>query len=198
MSSPNLPPRDAIRCAAAGLFVRDGYAATTVRAIAAAAGVDPALVIRHFGSKEALFLATVPASGDLPRILAGPLDSIGRELVRFVLDGAQTAAAGAFRALLTASDRPEIKERLRASMYDVFVGPLAGRIAGAYPEVRTRLVAAQFAGLINACWLVADPVLTAAERQVLVELYGDAIQRLVDSADPPPRGVPKEEDTEQA
>ena len=191
MPSPNLPPRDAIRCAAAGLFVRDGYAATTVRAIASAAGVDPALVIRHFGSKEALFLATVPASGDLPGILAGPLDSLGRELVRFVLDGAKTAASGVYRAMLTASDRPEIRDRLRATMYDVFVGPLAGRIGGTYPELRARLVAAQFAGLINAYWLVADPVLTGADRQVLVELYGDAIQRLVDSADPPPRAVPQ-------
>jgi len=43
-----------IRDAAITLFAEDGVAATSVRAIAAAAGVSPALVIHHFGSKDAL------------------------------------------------------------------------------------------------------------------------------------------------
>ncbi|GAA4600386.1 AcrR family transcriptional regulator [Actinoplanes octamycinicus] len=186
MPAQNLPPRDAIRRAAGDLFVRDGYGATTVRAIAAAAGCDPALVIRHFGSKEGLFLATVSVSGDLTGILTGPLESIGRELVRYVLNGAGSPVAGVYRALLSASDRPEIKERLRASMHDVFVGPLAERIGGARPELRARLAAAQFAGLINACWLVGDPVLAQADHDAVISLYGDAIQRLLTCEDPPP------------
>ncbi|GIE85139.1 TetR family transcriptional regulator [Actinoplanes regularis] len=187
MPPQNLPPRDAIRLAAGELFVRDGYGATTVRAIAAAAGCDPALVIRHFGSKEGLFLATVSVSGDLTRILAGPLESIGRELVRYVLDGADSPVSGVYRALLSASDRPEIKERLRASMHDVFVSPLAERVGGACPELRARLAAAQFAGLINAYWLVGDPVLGGAEHDTVVELYGEAIQSLLSGEDPTPR-----------
>ncbi|GIF04367.1 TetR/AcrR family transcriptional regulator [Actinoplanes siamensis] len=184
MPPQNLPPRDAIRRAAGELFVRDGYAATTVRAIAAAAGCDPALVIRHFGSKEGLFLATVSVSGDLSTILAGPLESIGRELVRYVLEGAESPVAGVYRAMLSASDRPEIKERLRASIHDVFVGPLAERVGGAYPELRARLAAAQFAGLINAFWLVGDPALVRGERTAIITLYGDAIQRLLTCEDP--------------
>ncbi|MEU4428881.1 TetR family transcriptional regulator [Actinoplanes sp. NPDC024001] len=184
MAQQNPPSRDAIRCAATELFVRDGYAATTVRAIAATAGCDPALVIRHFGSKEGLFLATVPAFTELPRILAGPIETLGRELVRFVLGASESRVAGVYRAMLSASDRPEIKERLRASMHDVFVGPLADRIGGTHPELRARLAAAQFAGLINAYWLVADPVLRSADRQAIVGLYGDAIQRLLDSDAP--------------
>ncbi|MEV6349257.1 TetR family transcriptional regulator [Actinoplanes sp. NPDC051851] len=184
MPPQNLPPRDAIRRAAGELFVRDGYGATTVRAIAAAAGCDPALVIRHFGSKEGLFLAILPVSGSLTQILAGPLDSIGRELVRYVLEGAESPLAGVYRAMVSASDRPEIKDRLRASIHDVFVGPLAERVGGTYPELRARLAAAQFAGLINACWLVADPVLVCAESDAVVTLYGDAIQRLLTSPDP--------------
>jgi AcrR family transcriptional regulator len=159
-----------------------------VRAIAAAAGCDPALVIRHFGSKEGLFLATVSISGDLTGILAGPLESIGRELVRYVLDGAQSPVAGVYRALLGASDRPEIKDRLRASVHDAFVGPLAERIGGGYPELRARLAAAQFAGLVNAYWLVGDRVLACAEHEAVVTLYGDAIQRLLTCDDPSPAG----------
>lgn len=46
-----------IRDAAITLFAHDGVAATSVRAIAAQAGVSPALVIHHFGSKDALRVA---------------------------------------------------------------------------------------------------------------------------------------------
>ena len=49
--------RARIRDAAIAKFAEDGVAATSVRAIAAAAGVSPALVIHHFGSKDALRVA---------------------------------------------------------------------------------------------------------------------------------------------
>jgi TetR/AcrR family transcriptional regulator, regulator of cefoperazone and chloramphenicol sensitivity len=44
----------AIRIAAMELFAERGYAEVTVRQIASAAGVSPALVIHHYGSKENL------------------------------------------------------------------------------------------------------------------------------------------------
>lgn len=50
----DLTPAARIRDAAITLFGRDGFAATSVRAIAAAAGVSPALVLHHFGSKDEL------------------------------------------------------------------------------------------------------------------------------------------------
>lgn len=46
--------RARIRDAAIGRFAADGVPATSVRAIAADAGVSAALVIHHFGSKQAL------------------------------------------------------------------------------------------------------------------------------------------------
>jgi AcrR family transcriptional regulator len=44
----------AIRFAALELFAERGYSGVTIRQIAAAAGVSPALVIHHYGSKEKL------------------------------------------------------------------------------------------------------------------------------------------------
>lgn len=41
--------------AARGLFLERGYRGTTVRAVAAAAGVDSALISYHFGNKQGLF-----------------------------------------------------------------------------------------------------------------------------------------------
>ena len=46
----------AICAAARRQFAERGFDRTTVRSVAAEAGVDPALVIHHFGSKQRLFL----------------------------------------------------------------------------------------------------------------------------------------------
>ncbi|MCF2525719.1 TetR/AcrR family transcriptional regulator [Yinghuangia soli] len=51
----NPPTRAQIADAARGLFLEHGYRRTTLRAIAAAAGVDQALIKYHFGSKQQLF-----------------------------------------------------------------------------------------------------------------------------------------------
>jgi AcrR family transcriptional regulator len=54
---PDLTARARIRDVAIARFAADGVARTTVRAIAADAGVSPALVIHHYGSKDALRVA---------------------------------------------------------------------------------------------------------------------------------------------
>lgn len=41
------------------MFARQGYEATSVREISRVAGVDPALMVHHFGSKEGLWIAVV-------------------------------------------------------------------------------------------------------------------------------------------
>jgi AcrR family transcriptional regulator len=53
-SAPDATAFSRIRDAAITLFAAQGYAATTVRQIAAAAEVSPALVIHHFGDKDGL------------------------------------------------------------------------------------------------------------------------------------------------
>ena len=54
-----------ILSAARSLFAGTGYAATTLRAVANKAGVDPALILHHFGSKDALMnQAIYEAIGD--------------------------------------------------------------------------------------------------------------------------------------
>lgn len=57
--------RDEIVAIAIGLFVRDGFEATTVEAIAEAAGCSPRTFYRYFGSKEDVMFH------DLPKVIAG-------------------------------------------------------------------------------------------------------------------------------
>ncbi len=58
--------REALLTAARGRFVRLGYDRTTLRDVAADAGVNLALVKRYFGSKEGLFKAALETT---PRFL---------------------------------------------------------------------------------------------------------------------------------
>jgi len=62
-----------ILSAARRRFATEGYEGTTLRAVAAEVGVDAALVIRYFGSKEDLFAAAAEFA-----IVAGPLDCRSR------------------------------------------------------------------------------------------------------------------------
>jgi len=73
----DLTARARIREAALELFARDGFEATSVRAIASAAGVSPALVMHHFGSKDDL-RAAVDAS--LVATFEGRLQEIPHDL----------------------------------------------------------------------------------------------------------------------
>lgn len=54
MRSADLAAPERIRHAALARFAEEGYAASSVRTIAADAGVSPALILHHFGSKEGL------------------------------------------------------------------------------------------------------------------------------------------------
>ena len=58
--------RAAILAAAREQFAAGGYQAATIRAIAAAAGIDPAMVMRYYGNKEGLFAAAAEFDLRLP------------------------------------------------------------------------------------------------------------------------------------
>ncbi|MFI5429411.1 TetR/AcrR family transcriptional regulator [Aeromicrobium sp. UC242_57] len=66
--------RDLIAASAKRLFEAHGFSGTSVRAIAAEAGADPSLVIRHFGSKQALFLEVLGLDEYVRPPIDGPLD----------------------------------------------------------------------------------------------------------------------------
>ena len=81
--------REQIAVAARSLFADLGYERATFRAIGAAAGVDPALVVHFYGSKEDLFreVMTLPpeVSDALVAIADAPRDELGRRLAQLVV-----------------------------------------------------------------------------------------------------------------
>ena len=170
--------RGAISAAAAAMFRERGFARSPVRDIAAAAQTDPALVIRHFGSKELLFLETMHLTLDAEPLLDVPLEDLGERLVALLLT-LDEPRRGVVQALVRSSSEPQIAERLRATHEAAFVGPLRARLAGPDAEARARLAAAVVGGLLYALWVVGDEVLLATPPAELAERYGAVLQPLL-------------------
>ena len=68
--------RAEVLAAARASFAEKGFRGTTIRAVAASAGVDPALVHHYFGSKDDLFLAALQMPVD-PREVLAPVVALG-------------------------------------------------------------------------------------------------------------------------
>ncbi|MCP2245842.1 TetR family transcriptional regulator [Lentzea aerocolonigenes] len=95
----DLTARARIRDAALARFGADGVAGTSVRAVAADAGVSAALVLHHFGSKDGLrqacdeyALEGVDSEADLAEVLQAATP-VRRYLARSLLDGTESASA---------------------------------------------------------------------------------------------------------
>ncbi|WP_305094353.1 TetR family transcriptional regulator [Prescottella sp. R16] len=177
--------REAVQAAAAELFAEQGFAGTGVRDIARRAGVDPALVIRYFGSKEKLFVRTMTMSDAFVEVVQGPLDDLGRELVDFVVRRTRRRQihppSAIYAALVRASDRPAVREHLQEAIEQMIIEPLVPRLAGDDAGLRAHLLAAQLSGLMTALYVVESPWLLDAPIDGIVERYGAALQVLVDS-----------------
>jgi AcrR family transcriptional regulator len=170
-------------------FAARGFDATSVRAIASDAGVDPALVHHYFGSKEQLFVAAMDLAVDptfeLARIMAADSATIGQNLVRLQL--AAWGAEGGRESML-ALVRSATSNEAAAAMLREFLGSaLLSRMDPAFggaPDARLRAEAAasHLVGLAFARYVVRLPALAEAPDDELVRLVGAAVQTYFDGA----------------
>lgn len=175
--------RERIIAAAVDEFGEQGYEASTIRAIAARAGVDSALVHHYFGTKADLFADAVgiPLRPDIdvPGILAGPRSDVGERLIRYVLEAFEKPDVRRRGVMLI---RTAIGSKLTTPLLAGFLSrELIARIARALDvddaELRASLVASQIAGVLIARYVVKLPALAAAPVDELVARVGPTVQR---------------------
>lgn len=169
--------------AAAARFAADGYERTTVRAVAADAGVDPALVHRFFGTKEQVFVAALRlplAPGELVAALtAGPDEDLGGRVVRTFLDVWDRPEASArLHAVLRSALTDERAERmLREFLLEALLVPLAEHAAPDQVRLRAGLVGSQLVGLATLRFVLAVEPLASAPPATLEAALGPTLQR---------------------
>lgn len=174
--------REKILGAARAQFARHGYDGATVRGIAAAARVDPKLVLHYFESKDGVFKAAIefpinPAE-EIPRLLRPGLDDLGARLVRFFVDvwdsPSGTRAHAVIRSMVTS-------DSAAALMRDFVRREILARLAEAleldHPQVRASLAASQLIGLAMLRYVVKVEPLASAPPAKLASWIGPTLQR---------------------
>ncbi|MGO4690889.1 TetR/AcrR family transcriptional regulator [Glaciibacter sp. 2TAF33] len=174
--------RATILKAAADEFAERGYEASSLRAIARRAGVDPALVHHYFEDKRDLFAETIhaPFRPDrvVPGILAGPRDQVGESVARYVLTELASPAAQKRIALVlrTAIGHNPATRMLREFLVREVLHRIAEGVGGPDADLRAALAASQVVGLIMTRYVLKIEPIASAPVDELVARLGPVLQ----------------------
>ena len=166
-------------------FAEHGWAGTTLRAVARAADVDPALVYHYFGSKEGLLdAATNPPQKwleSVAKVWTTPIDQLGAALITLLLASwADDEIGPTLRAILqTAAHEPSTREKLRR----IVEGSLMGVSELGSDEhdrlVRSGLISSQMMGfaLMRYVWKI-EPIASMTDDEAIAAIAPN-LQRYV-------------------
>ncbi len=145
--------RNVILAAARHTFAEAGYDKTSVREVAAAAGVDPAMIRHYFGSKAELFRATMgwPFEPEqiADRILGGERDGIGERLTRVFFEAWEypDSQAPLLAILRGAATHDESANLVRQFIQGQVYQHIAAGVGGHDAQLRIDLAMAQLLGI---------------------------------------------------
>jgi AcrR family transcriptional regulator len=180
---------EAIVEAARAQFAEHGYRGATIRAIAAKAGVDPALVHHFYGTKEELFAAAMQLGIVPSQVIGAALEAgrgtpaIGEHIIRTALglwesDGLKDTFLGLFRSAATSESAAVM---LREFLAESILGTIARvtQVSGSPAEVQYRvaLVASQMIGLAITRLVLKLPAIADASIDELAASIGPTLER---------------------
>ncbi|MFD4460756.1 TetR family transcriptional regulator [Nocardia sp. NPDC058480] len=179
----NADTKMAILDAARVRFAGAGFDKTSIRAIAADADVDPALVHHYFGNKQQLFAAVVdfPVDPDttLRAVDAAPIEELGHTIVRAVVTVWDSPAGPGIVAMVRSIFAGGDQNLARSFLLQVVLERVRVRIATPDDDGRARvsLAAAQMVGVLTARKIIALEPLASMPIDAVVEAVGPAVQR---------------------
>jgi AcrR family transcriptional regulator len=183
--------RRAILGAARATFAARGYERTTIRAVAARAGVDASMVMRYFRSKAGLFTAAVTMDLQVPDLRSVPASRRGELLVRhFISRWEDPAHDDELIALLRAGVTSEtVAGRLQAVLGELVTEPIAALADGRAAE-RGTLIAAQLLGLALCRYILRFEPLASLPADDVVAAVAPSVQRYLTRPGLPPSARP--------
>jgi AcrR family transcriptional regulator len=172
-----------ILAAARASFAELGYDRTSVRSIAAKAGVDPALVHRFFGSKDDLLTAALTVAMNpgerIPELMEGDPGELGDRLIRYFFSvweepPSREILIGLLRSAAT-------NERAAKLLREFFGGEVLARVAAplglADAQLRAALVSSQLVGLALLRYIIGIEPVASASAETLTAAYAPTLQR---------------------
>ena len=172
-----------ILSAARRRFAAEGYEGTTLRAVAADVGVDAALVIRYFGSKQDLFAAAAEFAIELPDLSnVDPDDVAGMLLPRFFAVWEEDET---FVALLRAAMTSQIAADTLRRVFAQQVAPKLITATPDHPVQRIGLMGAFVIGLATTRYVLVNPPIANLSRDELCRWAAPVIRQLLVGPAPP-------------
>jgi AcrR family transcriptional regulator len=171
----------AILEAARELFADVGFERTTIRGVAGRAGVDPALVMQYYGSKDGLFQAAAQWFAERKELTTASREDLPAAALRDLLGGMEDpqtrrAAEAVLRSCLT-------HESARTVMRDVVMAEKHARVAatigGPDAELRAGLLGAVMIGTTIARYLLEIPAVAAASPEDIERVLEPVLKSLV-------------------
>jgi AcrR family transcriptional regulator len=175
--------RERILTSARELFAQNGIDKTSIRTVAAAAGVDPALVHHYYGSKQQLFAAAINVPIDPMEVLRPlrdtPVEKLGYTLLSVLLPLWDSERGKGFiatiRSLLAGSEVSLLRSFLQ-EIIAVEVGTRVDNPPGT-GLIRVQFVASQLVGVVVARYIIElDPFKSLPVEQI-AETIGPNLQR---------------------
>jgi AcrR family transcriptional regulator len=177
--------RQAVLDAARARFASDGFAGTTIRLVAADAGVDVAQVMQFFRSKDELFAAVmaIPVSA-LERfntLLEGPDEHLGERVVRAYLtawEGIPEESEPLMATLRGAFVNEQARDQLRGFIQSRLLAGTSERL-DSDAALRAGLVSSMLVGMVISRRIIGVPTLVAADPEELIRVIAPAIQQIL-------------------
>jgi AcrR family transcriptional regulator len=168
--------------AARELFAELGFERATIRAVAARAGVDPALVMQYYGNKEGLFVASARWHVDHERLSRAslgdvPLTALDDLFTSFEDPERRDGAIALLRNCLTHESALGV---LRDHVMCEPQAMIAKTIGGDDAELRAGLLGATMIGMTIAKYLLGIPPVATASRDDIERIMTPVLKELVD------------------
>jgi AcrR family transcriptional regulator len=185
--------REAIAEAARRCFGEVGYDHAGIRDVAELAGVDPALVMHYYGSKQKLFVSVMALPFEpeevLPALVRDGNGAIGERFARFIVGVLERpeqrmVMVGMVRA---AAAEPDIADLVRELVSARIVGGIAAGLDVPDAGAHASLVASQVIGLIMARYVIRIDPIASLEPDTLVAALAPVFEHYL--TDPLPPGA---------
>jgi AcrR family transcriptional regulator len=185
---PGRPPgasdtREQILAGARELFSRNGFRSTSIRSVAASAGVDSALVHHYFGTKQQLFAAAIQMPVNPMKVLGplreAPVDELGYKLPSLLLPVWDSEAGVGFIATLRTILADNEVSLIRSFLQDVVTVEVGSRVddpPGTGP-IRVQFVASQLVGVVMARYILELNPFASLPAEQIAQTIAPNLQR---------------------
>lgn len=171
--------RAAILAAACLVFGERGYGNAGVREIAARAGINASLVVRYFGSKEALFEQVLLKLLDVDALTSAKRESFGQHVSR-LLGGGSPEAPNPLSVMILASGDPVAREIALRLLEAQIIRPLARWLGGRRSHERAARITMLCSGYLTYSVLLPLPGTSRAASGPTRSWLARSLQQIVD------------------